>query len=270
MKIGRHAAAQRIDVVRIVAVDLDRGNVVGAVEIGLRLRHRHEHESGVVFRHADLEHGGDLVGLDPGRSAHGGDRTAGRDQRQGIPDVSGELIGKSLADDQTLARIESVDRALADVVGDRGKLHQIGGTDAAHQHPGSIERRGGKGLAFDDGRRQSHSGDAGNPRSDRLPVGQRRIQRLDQQVAVEPEDLIEQLLAEPVHHRHDDDQRGHPEQDAEEGEPGDDRNEALFATGAQIAQRQHPLERGKGPGCDRLVHESCPRLTDFIRFRPLR
>jgi hypothetical protein len=64
--------------------------------------------------------------------------------------------------------------------------------------------------------------------------------------------------------------RGHAEQDAQEREPGDDRDEAFLAARAQIAQRQHPLERGEGPGGDGLFHESCPRLLDFIRFRALR
>ena len=35
---------------------LDRGHVLLAVEIGLLLRQRHEHEAGVILRHADLEH----------------------------------------------------------------------------------------------------------------------------------------------------------------------------------------------------------------------
>ena len=48
-------------------------------------------------------------------------------------------------------------------------------------------------------------------------------------MAVEPEDLGQQLLAKAVHHRHDDDQRRHAEHDAEEREPGDDRDEAFFA-----------------------------------------
>ena len=83
MKIGRPAASvtslrKRVDLVGIVGVDLDRGDVAGAVEIGLRLGERHEHEGGVVFRHADLEHGGDLVGLDARRRAHRRHRAARR------------------------------------------------------------------------------------------------------------------------------------------------------------------------------------------------
>ena len=45
--------AVAVDLVRLVDIDLDGGDVAGAVEIGLRLGQRHEHEGGVVFRHAD-------------------------------------------------------------------------------------------------------------------------------------------------------------------------------------------------------------------------
>ena len=47
-------------------------------------------------------------------------------------------------------------------------------------------------------------------------------------MAVEAKDLLQQLLAEAVHHRHDDDQGGDAKHDADKGEPGDDRDESLF------------------------------------------
>ena len=52
---------------------------------------------------------------------------------------------------------------------------------------------------------------------------------VDDDVPVEAEDLGEQLVAEAVHHRHDDDQRGDAEHDAGEGEAGDDGDEAFRA-----------------------------------------
>ena len=73
-------------------------------------------------------------------------------------------------------------------------------------------------------------------------------------MAVEAEDLLQEFVAESVHHRHDDDQGRHAEHDAEEGEAGDDRDESLFAPRAQIAQRQHPFERRKGPRAVGLGH----------------
>src|SRR6476660_3390661 len=66
-------------------------------------------------------------------------------------------------------------------------------------------------------------------------------------MAVQPQHLVEQFLAEAIHHRHDDDQRGDAEHDAEEGEAGDHRDEALPPAGAQIAERHHPFEGREGP-----------------------
>ena len=83
-----------------------------------------------------------------------------------------------------------------------------------------------------------------------------------------PTILLEQLAAEAVHHRHHDDQRRDAEHDAEEGEAGDDRDEALAPARAQIAQRHHPFEAGEG----RVPVGRSPRrsLGDGAACRPSR
>ncbi len=98
---------------------------------------------------------------------------------------------------------------------------------------------------------------------------ERLFQRLDQEMAVEAENLVEQLAAKAVHHRHDDDQGGDAEHDAEEGESGNDRDESLLAPRPQIAQRQHPFERREGPRPIGLGHlDWVPRLLRvFTRSR---
>ena len=89
---------------------------------------------------------------------------------------------------------------------------------------------------------------------DVLPVGQRRFQRLHQEMAVEAENLVQQFLAEAVHHGHHDDQRGDAEHDAEEGETGDDGDEAFLATCPQIASGQQPFEWRERWGSNWLAH----------------
>ena len=131
MKIGRAGRlgdelAVTVDPVGIVGVDLDRGHVAGAVEIGLRLGQRHEHEGGVVFRHADLEHRGDLVGLDARRRAHRRHRAARRHQRDVVAGAQRQLIGQPAADHHALTLVEALERALLDVVGDGAELAEIG------------------------------------------------------------------------------------------------------------------------------------------------
>src|ERR1700722_20366576 len=83
-------------------------------------------------------------------------------------------------------------------------------------------------------------------------------------MAVEAENLVEQLGAEPVHHRHHDDEGGDPEHDAQKREAGDDRDESFLAPGPQVAQRQHPFERRKGAGSGRLSHAILPRADSHM------
>src|ERR1700722_1905666 len=71
---------------------------------------------------------------------------------------------------------------------------------------------------------------------------------------VEAENLVQQFLAEAVHDRHHDDQRGHAEHDAKEREAGDDGNEAFLAARTQIASRQQPLEWRERWGSNWLAH----------------
>ena len=46
-------------------------------------------------------------------------------------------------------------------------------------------------------------------------IGQRRLDALQEDMAVEADDLVHQVEAKAVHHRHDDDQRRDAEHDAE-------------------------------------------------------
>src|SRR5262245_48470752 len=85
-------------------------------------------------------------------------------------------------------------------------------------------------------------------------------------MTVEAENLVEQFLAEPVHHRHHDDQRRDAEHDADEREGRDDGNESFTPPRAQVAQRQHPLEGSEGAGPDRIAHQCPSNIPHFIRF----
>ena len=79
-----------------------------------------------------------------------------------------------------------------------------------------------------------------------LVIGERGFDRLDEDMTVEAEKLRDELLAETVHHRHDDDQGRNAEHHTDEGKNGDDGDEAVLAARAQIAKRQHALDGRKG------------------------
>ena len=74
-----------------------------------------------------------------------------------------------------------------------------------------------------------------------LPVGQAAVIALDDGVAVQADDLVEQLRAKAVHHAHDDDQRGNAERNCDQADAGDEEDESLALAGKQIAASEHPL-----------------------------
>ena len=90
--------ARLVDAVGVVEEDLDHGDVVLAVEIGLRLLERHEDEGGVELGHAELEDGVDLVSFDPGNDAERPLRALRRRERDGVADLQREVLGEALAD----------------------------------------------------------------------------------------------------------------------------------------------------------------------------
>ena len=155
------------------------------------------------------------------------------------------MFGELGADRDALARVEPVERALGDMGADARQAPQVPFADAAHENAGRAERRRGEGLAFDQRQRQRHAGNLGDAARHRVVVGERRVDALQEHVAVEADHLLHQIVAKAVHHRHHHDQRGDAEHDAEEGEAGDHRNRPLRAPRAQIAQRHHPLEGGE-------------------------
>ena len=92
-------------------------------------------------------------------------------------------------------------------------------------------------------------GDAGDTRECRGPcaaAASKSVKRaglaIDREMAVEAEDAADQIGAKPVHHRHHDDQRRHPERDPEQRKDRDDRDKPLLPPRPQIAERDHPLE----------------------------
>src|ERR1700744_6359987 len=79
-------------------------------------------------------------------------------------------------------------------------------------------RRARKRLAFDQRQRQSDARNLTHPRSHRVVVGERRLDPLQEHVAIEAVHLVHEIVAKAIHHRHDDNQRRHAEDDAEERE----------------------------------------------------
>ncbi len=64
-------------------------------------------------------------------------------------------------------------------------------------------------------------------------------------MAVQADDLVEQLGAKAVHHAHHDDQRGDAEHHRDQADRGDEEDEPLALAREQIAPGDHPLVAGE-------------------------
>src|SRR5258708_6892922 len=73
-------------------------------------------------------------------------------------------------------------------------------------------------------------------------------------MSVEAENLVQQFLAEAVHEGDRGGEAGGGENDAEEGETGDDGNKTFLATCPQIASGQQPFEWRERWGSNCLAH----------------
>ena len=157
------------------------------------------------------------------------------------PTVSPRRLRETLADrDPVVAEI--AERAGDDVFGDQRATTDVVGTDAAHQRAGGAGIAGRHDLRLDQRRRLGDVRHLAHLGGDRIEIGERVACAVHPEMAVEAEDAADQVGAEPVHHRHHDDQGGDPERDAEQREDRDDRNKAFLPPRPQIAERHHPLE----------------------------
>ncbi|OYW31770.1 MAG: hypothetical protein B7Z45_10090, partial [Azorhizobium sp. 12-66-6] len=172
--------AQFGHIVGIVDIDLDGIHVAGAVEIGLRLCARHEHERAVIFGHADLEHRRNLVDLDARRRSHGRHGPPRGHQRDVVAGPQRQLIGEPLADGDPLPGIKPLQRALADGVGNGGQLAQVLFGQAAHQHAAGIIGGRGERLAFHDRHGNAHALELRDPFRHSGVVGERALHGLNQ------------------------------------------------------------------------------------------
>jgi len=130
--------------------------------------------------------------------------------------------------------------------------HDTAHAVAVFQHRLAVdERRGG-----DDPR---HGGDLPLDASVVLH-GARVLHEND--VGVDPEDLVAQFLLEAVHDGQHDDEGRNPQEDACHGDEGDDGNEDLFPFGPEIPKADKKFVGHDGPECN-------PSLLLLARFMTL-
>ena len=200
----------------------------------------------VVVQHiADLEGADYAIGLDPRRGAEGGDVALGRDQRDLPAHGHAQLPRQPGADDHRIVAPEILQRAGPQAVVDGGQLGHVLRPHAPHHHPGiGVDPGiGGHHLPVQHRQRLDNARYPGDAGGGGIIAGHRPHFGLDGDMAGQAQDGLQELHPEPVHHAHHDDEGGHPQGDPDQREQRDDRDEAFLALGAQVAGRDHPLER---------------------------
>ena len=198
----------------------------------------------VIFRHADREDARHLVGFHPRRNAERRHIALRRDELDLVTHTDAEVLRHARSDEHAVAGRKGHEVAALDVVRDELQLGEVVRRYAANQcarpRPG---RTRSQRLPLHQRNRQTDPLHALQSLRQRLVVVERTVHRLDDHVAVDPENARDEFDAETVHHRHHDDQRRHAQHDAEEGEAGDDGYVGLLAPCPEIPPRDHALER---------------------------
>ncbi len=209
---------------------------------GLRVLHRHHHVSLVVIVDADLEDRGDAIGDLARNRAEGRGTTERVYHRNGVTHLRSQILRKLRTDRDIVAalgKFGEVPRLY--LVIEPGKvLSRI----AAHQNAFDPAVESGHQRLLDQRRSMSDAGRRANVLQHALPVVEPPAIGLDDGMAVEPDDLVEQFGAEAVHHAHDDHQRSDAEHDRHQADAGDEGNEALALSGQHVALGDGPFERG--------------------------
>ena len=202
----------------------------------------HEDEKGIELDHADVEDDVHRIGTDLRSRTERGARAVGGDDRDCIAHGDAELGRHASADGDALEIVPIVPSASQSARIEQRQFFNIVERHAAHIGPGGIVGAGDQRLPF----HKCHGGndaiDAFQAIADRLVIVKRLFDGEGGEMAVQPQNFGQKLVAEPVHDAHDDDQRGNTDGDADHCQGRDDGNERVAAACAQVAAGYQPLK----------------------------
>ena len=223
-----------------LAVEEALGGVEGHVGAGL-----------VDVVAADREDVGDGIVVGARLVAEGGVHALRRDDGHDVADADAEVAGDAAAQGDAGGELGQVAGGGFGVLDERHGL-KVGEAGADDLDAGGAAVGGDHHLAADQRGGVGDAGDGVEALGERVVVGDQPAGGVggvvDGDVGVGAEDAVGEFLAEADHHRLDDDEGGDAEHHPDQRVPGDHRDAALAAAGAQVAPGDQPFEAGEGGG----------------------
>ena len=196
----------------------------------------------VEIVNAHLEHRADGVGHDPRNRSDHGRASFGADQTDLGARIGAEILRQPRADRHAIAaRRDGRDTAREHMARDHRIFADVLEPHPSHEHALDASVGGSHQRLFDQRQRRRDSGQFLRLVRNVLPVGQAAVIALDDRMAVEAHDLVEQLGAEAVHHAHHDDQRGDSKRHGEQADRRDKEDEPFALAGKQVAASDRAL-----------------------------
>ena len=204
-----------LHLVRVINVNLDGRDNSILVEIGLCFFQGHEHKSRVIFGHAHFKNGSNLISLNARGHAKGRHIPIGGDQGHRIPLRHAKSAGHANANGNPAFR-KAVKIAKADISCNIGQVLQILWPHTAHQGAAGPTTTGNQRLPLKQGQGPLNPGHRGHTQRNLGIVIKPRVHRIDDHMPVHAENFFHQLRAKAIHHRHNNNERHHPQQNADE------------------------------------------------------
>ena len=263
---GAQSGRQRVNAVRIIENNIHRALIVVEAEKAPRLGHGNKGKVQIIFRQADTKNRGNLKLLEARRGAERRNRATRRDKRQPIADVKAITLGQTRAYGDVALFVQIIKATGQHIAFKARQLLELFHRQAAHQYPTHGITRRQHGLAVQKRHDQHHTVNLQQSRHQRLAVVIGGLVGADGGMAVNAQYTLEQIGAKTGHHCHHDNQRGDAQHNSQKGNTGDNRDEAVAATRAQIATGYLPFQRAESSA--HLCPFMRPALLPAFAWRP--
>ena len=207
----------------------------------MRVLHRHDYKRPIIVVNADFEDCRDFVTNLSGQCAKWSGTSLRIDNGNGVADARTDIFREANADgDLPRSRCKLIDIAAHDL--GRQIADVLGGV-APHQNRLNPSVETGQEGLFDKRRGANHARCLQHFLKDVFPIVHAPAVGLNDGMAIEAYDLVQQFCAKAVHDAHHHDKHGNRQHHDTDGDARDKRNKCLALARKQVAFGDGPFER---------------------------